>query len=35
MAQQKQSQYLIYIMDKLQPHGPIRARAMFGGYGIY
>ncbi len=29
------NEYLLYIMDKLQPHGPINARAMFGGYGIY
>ena len=31
----KQNQYLMYVMEKLQPHGPIRSRAMFGGYGIY
>ena len=30
-----QNQYLLYILDRLQPHGPIRARAMFGGHGIY
>lgn len=23
------------ILEKLSPHGPIKARAMFGGYGIY
>lgn len=28
-------QFLDYILSKLEPHGPIRARAMFGGYGIY
>lgn len=27
--------FLAYILKKLQPHGPITARAMFGGYGIY
>ncbi len=26
---------LEYILERLIPHGPIRARAMFGGYGIY
>jgi DNA transformation protein len=26
---------LEYILSKLKPHGPITARAMFGGYGIY
>ncbi len=28
-------QYLVYILDVLQPHGPITAKAMFGGHGIY
>lgn len=23
------------VLEQLQPHGPITARAMFGGYGIY
>ena len=27
--------YLESILNKLTPHGPITARAMFGGYGIY
>lgn len=27
--------FLKAVLDKLAPHGPIRARAMFGGYGIY
>lgn len=27
--------FLDYILSKLEPHGPIWARAMFGGYGIY
>ncbi len=31
----KQNQYLVYIMERLQPHGPIKSRAMFGGHGIY
>ena len=26
---------LEYILERLTPHGPIRERAMFGGYGIY
>lgn len=28
-------QYFEQILKKLQPHGPITGRAMFGGYGIY
>ncbi len=28
-------QYLAYILDTLEPHAPVTARAMFGGYGIY
>ena len=31
----KKKQFLDYILTKLEPHGPIKARAMFGGYGIY
>ena len=27
--------FLDQVMDKLAPHGPIKSRAMFGGYGIY
>ena len=27
--------FLEKVMEKLTPHGPIRSRAMFGGYGIY
>lgn len=27
--------FLEQVMEKLSPHGPIKARAMFGGYGIY
>lgn len=27
--------FLEQVMERLLPHGPIRARAMFGGYGIY
>jgi len=27
--------YVEYVLSKLAPHGPITARAMFGGYGIY
>lgn len=30
-----QKQYLTYILDMLLPHGPITAKAMFGGHGIY
>jgi DNA transformation protein and related proteins len=29
------NQYRDYVLDLLQPHGPITARAMFGGHGIY
>ena len=31
----KPNPYLTKILEKLEPHGPITARAMFGGYGIY
>lgn len=27
--------FLDQVMEKLSPHGPIKSRAMFGGYGIY
>lgn len=30
-----QKQYLTYVLDMLQAHGPITAKAMFGGHGIY
>ena len=29
------NKYVQSILEKLKPHGPITARAMFGGYGIY
>ncbi len=32
---QNKKQFLDYILSQLEPHGPIKARAMFGGYGIY
>lgn len=28
-------QYRDYVLDLLEPHGPITARSLFGGYGIY
>lgn len=28
-------QYRDYILDLLQPYGPISARSLFGGFGIY
>lgn len=31
----KQNSFLLYVLEQLSPHGPITARAMFGGYGIY
>lgn len=31
----KQNPFVATILKKLEPHGPITARAMFGGYGIY
>jgi len=34
-VKEQQKKYLEYVLTKLQPHGPITARAMFGGYGIY
>jgi DNA transformation protein len=30
-----QSAFLTQVLEKLAPHGPIKSRAMFGGYGIY
>lgn len=29
------SEYLDYVMEKLNPLGQIKSRAMFGGYGIF
>jgi DNA transformation protein len=29
------SEYLEYVMEKLNPLGQIKSRAMFGGYGIF
>lgn len=31
----KKNDYLLYILDLLQPHGPITSKSLFGGYGIY
>src|SRR5690349_4790260 len=31
----KNNGYRDYVLDLLAPFGPIRARAMFGGHGIY
>jgi len=31
----KKNEYLLYVLDLLQPHGPITAKSLFGGYGIY
>ncbi len=31
----KKSEYLLYVLDLLEPHGPITAKSLFGGYGIY
>ncbi len=31
----KKNEYLLYILDLLQPHGPITSKSLFGGYGIY
>ncbi len=31
----KQSEFVRYLLDMLQGFGAVRARAMFGGYGIY
>lgn len=30
-----QSQFVEYVTDQLQPLGAVRARAMFGGWGVY
>ncbi len=32
---QNKKQFLDYVLSYLESHGPIRSRAMFGGYGIY
>ncbi len=29
------SDFVAYLLDVLQPLGPLRARRMFGGYGLY
>ena len=31
----KQDEFVTYLLELLQPLGPVSARAMFGGYGIY
>jgi DNA transformation protein len=28
-------QFIIYLLDLLGPLGPVRAKKMFGGYGVY
>lgn len=34
-SMKKQDEFIIYLLDLMQPLGPVSARAMFGGYGIY
>lgn len=29
------NEFVIHLLDLLEPLGPVRARRMFGGYGIY
>ena len=31
----RQDEFVDYLLDLMQPLGPVSARAMFGGYGIY
>ncbi len=31
----KKNEYLLYVLDLMQPHGPITSKALFGGHGIY
>lgn len=31
----KQDEFITYLLELMQPLGPVSARAMFGGYGIY
>ena len=31
----RQSEFVTYLLEQLAPLGEVRARAMFGGYGIY
>jgi len=33
--QSAKQQFLMYVLDMLQPHGPITARALFGGHALY
>ncbi len=32
---QKHNPFIDYVLERMQPLGPVRARAMFGGHGIY
>lgn len=31
----KQNEFVTYLLELLEPLGPVQARAMFGGFGIY
>lgn len=31
----RQNEFVTYLMELLEPLGPVHARAMFGGFGIY
>ena len=31
----KRNEYVEFLLEQLQPFGPVSARAMFGGHGIY
>jgi DNA transformation protein len=31
----KHDEFVAYLLELLQPFGPVSARAMFGGYGLY
>ena len=35
MPMPKQSEYVQYLLEMLQPLGEIRVRSMFGGWGLY
>lgn len=35
MKPSQKNSFLTYILEKLEPYGPIRVQAMFGGYALY
>ena len=35
MAKTKDSEFLDWVLERLEPLGPLTSRAMFGGHGIW